>query len=174
MNKEYIFTMDIRGTEAIWKCVVTDDKCVTYNNGVECQTFRLDSQVRQPGVIQLDTEAQVFDEILPLQIENGIPFLRMDGTWECSDTTDEDRLMANVTKYKKEAFFYVLLGLGMIVFQLIDWAFIHFSGDMPMFIVLGVFSITCGGITMVRLKNELGELGRKLDWKLHRSDFKKD
>jgi hypothetical protein len=175
MTKEYIFTMnfDDGDYQKKWKCVVSEDKCVTYAEDEKCETFKLDTTERKPHVIQLDTMAKVFDEVLPLQVENGIPFLKMDGTWECSDTTDEDRLMANVSKYKKEAYFYALLGICMIVFQLVDWAWLKFSGEMPMFIVLGVFSISCGLINMVRLKNELGSIGRKLDWKLHRSDFEK-
>ena len=175
MTKEYIFTMafDDGDYEKQWKCVVYDDKCVTYNENEQCQTFRLENKERAPHVIQLDTEAKVFDEVLPLQIENGIPFLKMDGRWECSDTTDEDRLQANIVKYRKESYFYAALGIAMILFQLIDWAFLSISGDMPMFIVLGIFSISCGAITMVRLNNEMKAMGRKLDWKFHLSDFKK-
>ena len=70
-------------------------------------------------MIQLDTVAQVFDEKLPLQVENGIPFLKMDGVWECSDTTDEDRLQANILKYKKDSLRYGLLGVGMLINTLI-------------------------------------------------------
>ena len=33
--------------------------------------------------------------------------------------------------------------------------------------------LTLGGITMVRLNNEMKAIGRKLDWKLHKSDFQK-
>ena len=175
MTKEYIFTMafDDGDYQKEWKCVVYEDKCVTYAEGVECQTFQLATTERMPRVIQLDTEAKVFDEVLPLQIENGIPFLKMDGRWECSDTTDEDRLQANIIKYKKESAFFAMLGIAMITFQLVDWCFLKFSGDMPMFIVLGIFSISCGGITMVRLNNEMKAIGRKLDWKLSWSDLKK-
>ena len=175
MTKEYIFTMDFDDGEyqKQWKCVVYEDKCVTYAEGVQCETFLFETSERMPHVIQLDAQAKVFDEVLPLQVENGIPFLKMGGKWECSDTTDEDRLMANISKYKRESFFYFLLGLGMVLFQLLDWGFIKFSGDMPMFIVLGIFSISCGLITMVRLNNEMKAIGRKLDWKLHKSDFQK-
>lgn len=175
MTKEYIFTMNFEDgdIQKVWKCVVSEDKCVTYAENEKCETFKLTTKERAPHVIQLDTVAQVFDEKLPLQVENGIPFLKMDGQWECSDTTDEDRLEANIRKYKKESYFYALLGVAMMAFQLIDWAFLKFSGDMPMFIVLGIFSISCGGITMVRLNNEMKAIGRKLDWKLHKSDFQK-
>ncbi len=175
MTKEYIFTMnfDDGDYQKVWKCVVSEDKCVTYTEGVQCETFKLTTKERAPRVIQLDTEAKVFDEVLPLQVENGIPFLKMDGQWECSDTTDEDRLVANISKYKKESYFYALLGVCMMAFQLIDWAWLKFSGEMPMFIVLGVFSICCGGITMVRLNNEMKAIGRKLDWVLRKSDLQK-
>lgn len=173
MTKEYIFTLEANGRDLIWKCVVSDDKCVTYEGDVECETFQLTTQEKRPHVLQLDTVAKVYEENLPLQIENGMPFIKIAGSWECSDTTDEDRLQAKILKYKKEAFYYAMLGVAFILFFFIDRMFLNWLGDMPMALVLGIFCITCGGITMVRLKNELAELGRKLDWKLTIDDFKK-
>lgn len=173
MTKEYIFTLEAKGQELIWKCVVSDDKCVTYEGDVECETFQLTTQERKPHVLQLDTIAKVYEENLPLQVENGMPFIKIAGSWEASDTTEEDRLQAKILQYKKEAFYYALLGLGFILFFFIDRLFLGWITEMPMALVLGIFCITCGVITMIRLKNELEAMGRKLDWKLSLSDFKR-
>lgn len=173
MTKEYIFTLEAKGQKYIWKCVVSDDKCVTYEGDVECETFMLTTQERKPHVLQLDTVAKVYNETIPLQVENGMPFLKLDGKWEASDTTEEDRLQAMILKYKKEAYLYGLLGLGFILFFVIDKLFLGWVSDMPMAMVLGIFCISCGGITMIRLKNELESMGRKLDWKMSLSEFKK-
>ena len=48
----YIFTMafDDGDYQKEWKCVVYEDKCVTYAEGVECQTFQLATTERMPRV----------------------------------------------------------------------------------------------------------------------------
>ena len=156
-----------------WKCVVSDDKCVTFEEDVECETFQLTTSERKPHVIQLDTVAKVFESKLPLQVENGIPFLEMDGKWVCSDTTDEDRLVANVRKYKKESYVYALVGILLIIAHFVDRKYFGFMTQLPMFLVMGIFSISSGGFTMVRLYMELRDMGRKLDWLLRPEDLKK-
>ncbi len=168
MTKEYIFTMDFDdgAYQKQWKCVVSDDKCVTYADDVECETFLLDTPVRKPHVIQLDTVAQVFDEKLPLQVENGMPFLKMDGVWECSDTTDEDRLQANIMKYKKDSLRYGLLGVGLLIFYVVDMIWLKWMTDVPISLSLGLLCIVSGVITLIRIKNELEAMGREMDWSL--------
>ena len=173
MTKEYIYKLEIYGEEVIWKCVISDDTCMTYEGDTLCETFQLDTSERKPHVIQLDTKAKVFQEVLPLQVENGMPFLKMDGKWVCSNTTDEDRLQANLRKHKRGAYFYVLVGIAMLIFNGLDRRYFHLTDELPIFIVMGIFSITSGVGTMIRLKNELGEMGRKLDWVLRLSDFEK-
>lgn len=173
MTKEYIFTLQAKGEDLIWRCVISDDKCVTYEGDVESETFKLTTREKRPHVLQLDTVAKVYEENLPLQVENGMPFIKIDGSWECSDTTDEDRLQAKVLQYKKEAFYYVLLGIAFIAFFFIDKLFLGWFTDVPIVFILGIFSIACGLMTMVRMKNELESIDRKLDWKLTLDDFKK-
>ncbi len=176
MTKEYIFTMSFDDGDYFkeWKCVISDDKCVTYAEGVQCETFRLDTSERKPHVIQLDTQAKVFDEVLPLQVENGMPFLMMDGRWVCSDTTDEDRMVANIRKYKKESYVYALIGILLIIAHFVDKKYFGIMTEIPIFLVMGIFSISSGGFTMVRLHLELRDMGKKLDWLLRLSDFKKE
>lgn len=173
MTKEYIFTLVIDEEDKIWKCVVSDDKCVTYEGDTLCQTFDLTTSERAPHVLQLDTVAKVYEEELPLQVENGMPFLKLGGKWEASDTTDEDRLQATVSKYKRESVYYGIIGIVLILVQVIDQHTIGYLTDVPMFIMLGIFCIFTGASNLVRVKNELEAMGRKMDWKLHRSDFKK-
>ena len=175
MTKEYIFTMAFEDGDyqKEWTCIVYEDKCETFAEGEKCQTFRFDTTQRKPHVLQLDTEAKVFDEILPLQVENGIPFRKMDGKWECSDTTDEDRLQANIRKYRRESYLYCFLGLCFLIFYVVDLLVMRWMVDAPIGLTLGLLCIVSGVITMVRLNNEMKELGRKLDWKFHWSDFKK-
>ena len=89
MTKEYIFTLEVEDEEVIWKCIVSDDKCVTYEGDEKCEEFTLTTQERKPHVLQLDTKAKVYDDVLPLQVENGMPFIKIEGNWVASDTTEE-------------------------------------------------------------------------------------
>ena len=173
MTKEYIYKLEIHGEDVIWKCVISDDTCMTYEGDTLCETFRLTTKERKPQVLQLDTKAKVYGEILPLQVENGMPFLKMDGKWEASHTTDEDRLQAKIRAHKKEAYSNALLGVLMIVYYFIDKKYIGLVSEFPIALVMGIFCVSSCGVTLFRLKNELQEMGRTLDWKPHLSDFKK-
>ena len=90
-----------------------------------------------------------------------------------TDTTDEDRLQANICKYRRESYLYCFLGLGFLTFYVVDLLVMRWMVDAPIGLTLGLLCIVSGIVTMVRLNNELKELGRKLDWKFHWSDFKK-
>ena len=144
MTKEYIYTLEVEDEEVIWKCIISDDMCVTYEGDEKCEEFKLTTQERKPHVLQLDTKAKVYDEYLPLQVENGMPFLKLGGKWEASDTTDEDRLQATVSKYKRESVYYGIIGIVLILVQVIDQHTIGYLTDVPMFIMLGIFCIFTG------------------------------
>ena len=173
MSKEFIFTLEVDDEEVIWKCVVGEDEVVTYEGDVECKHLKIMNHERKPGVIQIDCVTKVYDEILPFQLENGMPFIKIDGEWVASDTTEEDRLQANIRKYKKESYGYAALGVVMLVGYLIASLIRGHGGEWPFAPVMGIFCISSGAMTMVRLKNELDAIGRKLDWVLRKEDFKK-
>ena len=173
MSKEYIFTLEVEDEEVIWKCVVGEDEVVTYEGDVECKRLKITNHEKKPGVLQIDCVTKVYDDILPFQLENGMPFIQVEGEWVASDTTVEDRLQANIRKYKKESFICaaggVVLLLGYVIVSLIrgHW------GEWPIAPVMGIFFISCGAMTMVRLRNELDAMGRKFDWKIRLEDLKK-
>ena len=70
MTKEYIFTLEVDDEEVIWKCIVGENDCVTYEGDVECERFTLTTSERKPHVLQLDTKAKVYDDVLPLQVDD--------------------------------------------------------------------------------------------------------
>ena len=173
MTKEYIFTLEVEDEEVIWKCVVSDDKCVTYEGDTKCEEFTLTTQERKPHVLQLDTKAKVYDDVLPLQVENGMPFIKIEGSWVASDTTEEDRIQANILKYKKESYIIAGVGIAMLVYFLIDVIISGGVKDWPIAPVLGVFCLSAAAYTLVRVRNELDAMGREFDWKFHWDEFKK-
>ena len=173
MTKEYIFTLEVEDEEVIWKCIVSDDKCVTYEGDEKCEEFTLTTQERKPHVLQLDTKAKVYDDVLPLQVENGMPFIKIEGNWVASDTTEEDRIQARILKYKKESYIIGGIGVAMLIYYLINVLFFGGAQEWPIAPVLGIFCLSAAAYTMVRVRNELDAMGRKFDWKFHWDEFKK-
>lgn len=173
MSREYIFTLEVEDEEVLWKCVVGEDEVVTYEGDVECKHLKIMNHEKKPGVLQIDCVTKVYDEILPFQLENGMPFIKIEGEWVASDTTIEDRLQAKIRAYKKESFVYIVAGVLTLVGFAI-WSIVTGkSAETPIVPVLGIFSISSGMMTMVRLKNELEAMGRTFDWKIRWEDLKK-
>ena len=173
MNKEYIFTLEVDDEKVIWKCVVTDTECITYEGDTECQRFQLTTQERKPHVLQLDTKANVLGDVLPFQVENGMPFIKIDGSWVCSDTTNEDRIQARVLKYKKESYLIGTAGICFFIYFFIEMFVLKIASDFPISPIMGIFCLSSAAYTMIRVRNELDAMGRKFDWKLTWEDIKK-
>lgn len=173
MSKEFVFTLEVEDEEVLWKCVVGEDEVITYEGDVECKHLKIMNHERKPGVLQIDCVTKVYDEILPFQLENGMPFIKIEGEWVASDTTEEDRLQAKVRAYKKESFVYAMAGVVMLIGYLIFVLVTGTTGEWPIAPILGIFCISSGAMTMVRLKNELEAMGRKFDWKIRLEDLKK-
>lgn len=173
MSKEYIFNLEVDDEDVVWKCVVHDDEVVTYEGDVECKRLKITNHEKKPGVLQIDCVTKVYDEILPFQLENGMPFIKIEGKWVASATTEEDRLQAKIRSYKRESFLYSMLGVLMLIGYLIYVLVTGTTGEWPFAPILGIFCIVSGASTMIRLKNELEAMGRKFDWKIRLEDLKK-
>ena len=173
MTKEYIFTLEVDDEEVIWKCIVGENDCVTYEGDVECERFTLTTSERKPHVLQLDTKAKVYDDVLPLQVENGMPFIKIEGKWIASDTTEEDRIQANILKYKKESYLIAAVGVAMLIYFLIDTLIHGGVQGWPIAPVMGIFCLSAAAYTLIRVRNELDAMGRKFDWILRWDEIKK-
>ena len=173
MSREYVFTLEVEDQEVIWRCVVGENEVVTYEGDVECKRLKITNHVKKPGVLQIDCVTKVYDEILPFQLENGMPFIKIEGEWVASDTTVEDRLQANIRKYKKESFYCFVVGAAMLVGYIVVSLIRGHWGEWPIAPVMGIFCISAGAMTMVRLRNELDAMGRTFDWKIRLEDLKK-
>lgn len=166
MSKEYVFTLEVAGEDVLWKCVVGETECVTYEGDVECKHLKITNSQKKQGVLMIDTVTKVYDEILPFQLENGIPYIKVDGRWIASDTTKEDRLQAKIKSYKKQAYGMCGLGTVLLVYTLIRFLVTGSLGAWDLSPVMGIFCFASAGMTLVRLKNELEAMGRKFTLKL--------
>lgn len=153
--KEFVWNLDIDGQEKVWKCLVTEKECVTFEGDVECKHLKVMNPVRQEKILQIDTVTTVYGKQTPFQLENGIPYIQIDGKWKMSQTTQADRLEATVKMHQRNskmeffaglAFFAVVVGKKLITGEVGDWW---------MLTAFGVFLWTSAIMRMIRLRNEL-------------------
>jgi hypothetical protein len=83
-----------------------------------------------------------------------------------SDTTHEDRLQQKIRSVKKEAYGYACIGVLFFLIALGQKLITGHFDEVFMIPVMGIFCFTCCGLQLVRLRNELLDLGRTFTWKL--------
>lgn len=166
MSKEFVWTLEVEGEEVIWKCVVHEDECVTYEGDVECKHLKITNHESKYGVQQIDCVTKVYDEILPFKLEKDIPYIKIEGDWLASDTTMEDRLQEQIKAVKKQALYMCVGGVFFLIVILIQLLVKGNLGEWPITPVFSIFCFTAAAMQMVRLKNELEAMGRKFTWKL--------
>ncbi len=171
VNKEYIWDLIVDNDIHEFKVFVGEDECITYEDGVECKRLKIMDKRQMEGLLQIDCETRVLDEVTGFQLENGIPYIKVEDEegnhkWTMSDTTKEDRLQARIRQLKKEAYGYAVIGLIFFAIALAQKLITGHFDEVFMIPMMGVFGFTCMGMQMVRLKNELEAMGRKFSWKL--------
>lgn len=166
MSKEFVWTLEVEGEEVIWKCVVHENECITYEGDVECKHLKITNHESKYGVQQIDCVTKVYDEILPFKLEKDIPYIKIDGDWLASDTTLEDRLQKQIKQVKKQALYMCGGGVLLLIVTLIMYLIEGTLGEWPMLPIMAIFCFTAAVLNMVRLKNELEAMGRQFTWKL--------
>lgn len=171
VNKEYIWDLEVDNDIHEFKVFLGEDACITYADGVECKRLKIMDKRQMEGVIQINCQTRVLDEVTDFQLENGIPYIKLedeDGKrrWFASDTTKEDRLQARIRSVKKEAYGYAVIGLVFFIAALIQKIVTGHFDDVFMVPMMGIFCFTCCGLQLVRLKNELEAMGRPFSLKL--------
>lgn len=85
--KEFNWSLTVDGASHSWTCGVTDTYCAFFEDGQERGRLEIQNPEKKQGVLQLDEAIEVFGEQFDFQLENGIPYLRIDGRWTMSETT---------------------------------------------------------------------------------------
>ena len=155
LPKEYVWALDIEGEDHEFKCLVTEDEVITYEDGVECKHLKVMDHTCQVGVLQIDCNTKLFKELVGFQLERYIPYLNLAGGWTMSDTTREDRLAEQVVIYRKQSKWEILIGLGMILANIILGLTMDWFEDAMMFTVIGILFIVSGIYQQLRVKQEL-------------------
>jgi len=154
-SNEHLFRIDYDGVIKTWKCVVLENEVVTYEEGVEKKRLKIMDKTRAPHVLQIDTITSIYGEMIPFQLENGFPFIKLEDEWVPSETFTEARQAAAVKMYKRNSFWQMGLGAAMLLALLILWIIMKDVGDLWILSVFGIFFISSGAYTLVRVRNEL-------------------
>ena len=152
--KEFVWTLELDGEEKIWRCVVGDTECVTYEGDVEKKHLKIMTPERKQKVLQIDTTTVVYGRQTPFQLENGVPYIQIDGEWIKSDTSIEDRLNATIHMHVRTSHWQVAAGLALFAVALAR-QLITGEGDWWMLTVFGTFCILSAVMRRVRLRDEV-------------------
>ena len=154
-SNEHIFSIDYDGVIKKWKCVVGEDEVVTYEDGVEKKHLKIMDKTRAPQVLQIDVVTSIYGELIPFQLENGFPFIKLQDEWVPSDTFTVARRNAQVKMYRRNSFQQIGIGIVMLLALLILWIVMRDVGDLWILSVFGIFFMSSGAFTLVRVRNEL-------------------
>lgn len=158
VSNEHVFSLDYDGEIRQWTCVVGEDECVTYEGDVEKKHLKIMNKERAPHVLQIDTVTSIYGELIPFQLENGIPFIKLQGEWVSSDNFQEAKLQATAKMYRRQAKQEAAVGVVALLVVLAKFLLTGDIGDWWMLSVFGVFFIACGAMQAVRVHNELNAI----------------
>ncbi|MBQ7001350.1 MAG: hypothetical protein IJN67_09960 [Oscillospiraceae bacterium] len=158
LPKEYVWTLVIEEQEHEFKCLVTETEVITYEDGVENKHLKITDPTCLEGTLQIDTQTKIFGDMVDFQLERFIPYIRLDGHWAMSHTTENDRLNEQIAIYKKQSKQETAIGLAAIVFTFIMYLVNGNMDDWWILIIFGIFFISSAALRMVRLRNELNAL----------------
>ena len=171
VNKRYEWELEVDGQLVKWKCFVGENECITYEGDRECKHLKIMDKTQAQGVLQIDCETRVWDEIVPFQLENGVPYIKLEDEngerkWRMSDTTREDRIQARVVQVKKEAYMTVGVGIILLLIVLAQFLITGTIGEWNVIPMMAILCFCAAAMNMVRLKNELEAMGRPFSLKI--------
>ena len=157
LPKEYVWALEIDDVDHEFKCLVTEDEVITYEDGREHKHLKVVDHTCMEGVLQIDCETKIFGTMTPFQLERYIPYIKLD-RWIMSDTTREDRLVEQVAIYRKQSKWeYIIGGIMILVNMVMGIAFGMFE-DTLAFSVIGMLFIVSGAYQMIRVRQELAAI----------------
>ena len=158
LPKEYVWTLLIDEEEREYTCLVTETDVTTFEDGVQKDHILIEDTTCLEGTLQIDTKTEIFGGMVEFQLERFIPYIRLEGSWAMSHTTENDRMNEQIAIYKKQSFWETVVGSALLVATLLKTLITGAMDDWWMMIVMGIFILSCAALRMVRLRNELNAL----------------
>lgn len=155
MNEEFIWNLTVDGESKEFKCVVLDDEVVTYEGDQEHKHLKITEKLKKEHVLQIDTVTSVYGMQVPFQLENGIPYLKLDGKWAMSETSFRARKLKQYEIYKTNSIVQMLIGLVLVLIPLVmklvtgDW------GSWWMLMIFGSIPLATGLMQFIDLKKNV-------------------
>lgn len=108
------------------------------------------------GVLQIDTKTKIFGDMVDIQLERFIPYIRLeDGNWHMSHTTEEDRMQEQIQIYKNQSKWETITGIVLMLISFAEKLIRGAMTDLWIFLVIGIFFICSAVCRMARLKQEM-------------------
>ena len=158
LPKEYVWTLDIDGEEKIFKCLVTETEVITYEGDVEHKHLKIMNPECMEGVLQIDTVTKIYDDMVEFQLERFIPYIKIDGHWKMSETTEMDRVEEAIGIHQKNSKIEAISGIACLAIALGKKLLTGDLGDWWMLNVFGIFFLASSIMRMVRLRNEINAM----------------
>lgn len=155
LPKEYVWTLDIDGEEKLYKCLVTETEVITYEGDQEHKHLKITDPTCMEGVLQIDTKTKIYGDMVDFQLERFIPYIRLEGHWVMSDTTEKDRMEEQIAIYKKQSMQEAVVGACCLLIVLAKQLITGDIEDWWMLNVFGIFFLVSAAYRMVRLRNEV-------------------
>ena len=144
MSKEFVWNMTVDGEEKPWICRVDEEECVILEDGAETQRIKIENPLKKVGVLQIDGEVSAFGVTCGFQLENGIPYIRMVGKWQMSQTTMKDRQDKYMYNQMVGGLAQFVLGLAMCLGVLILYLVTGSTGKWWFLAIMGSFMAVIG------------------------------
>lgn len=158
LPKEYVWTLEVNGEDREFKCLVTETEVITFQDGIEHKHLKITDPTCMVGVLQIDTQTKIFDDLVPFQLERFIPYIKLEGRWVMSHTTENDRMEEQIAIYKTTSKQETVVGIACLLVALGKRLLTGDLEDWWILIVFGTFFISCAAYRMVRLRNEINAM----------------
>lgn len=158
LPKEYVWTLLIEEEEHEFKCLVTETEVITYEDGAEHKHLKITDPTCMEGVLQIDTQTRIFGDMVDFQLERFIPYIRLEGHWSMSHTTENDRMNEQIAIYRKQSKQETIVGICCMLVALGKQLFTGDIEDWWILIVFGIFFVSSAAYRMVRLRNEINAM----------------
>jgi hypothetical protein len=154
-SNNHVFSIDYDGVIKKWNCVVMEKEVVAYERSKETARIKITNPEVAPHVIQVDTVVNIYGEEIPFQVENGYPFIKLEGEWVASDTFTEAKREAAIKMYQRNSKQEAIMGGIMLAVMVAAWLINGTMGDWWILSVFGIFFLSSAAFRLVRLRNEL-------------------
>ncbi len=150
--KEHIWYLEVDGEEKVFKCLVTETECITYEGNREHKHLKVMNPVRKDRVLQIDTITTIYGQKIPFQLENGVPYINWDGGWKMSETNRQDRIAKTIQITKITSWMLIGGGVGITLL-----GYLLGSDSWVWYMGSGVLAIS-GCMSLANLKSQMNLL----------------